>query len=84
MNEEVKKRVEEELQNLNEKIVKLTDFIYSGKMNKVGLSEQMKYMLKDQLSIMQRYSEILQGRLLIWDKTDKELTPGKVCCESTY
>ena len=65
MNEEVKKRVEEELQNLNEKIVKLTDFIYSGKMNKVGLSEQMRYMLKDQLSIMQRYSEILQGRLLI-------------------
>ena len=79
-----KERVEQELAELNEKIVKLTSFLYSKKIVVAKLSFRMRDMLSEQLRTMQRYAEILQGRLAIWGKTDEELNrcDEKVCCGS--
>ena len=64
-----KERVEQELDELNEKIVKL--------------SFRMRDLLREQLNVMQRYAEILQHRLVIWGKTDKELNvPDEKVCGS--
>lgn len=75
-----KERVEKELEELNEKIVKLTSFLYGKKLVEAGLSFRMRDMLNEQLRAMQRYAEILQNRLAIWGKTDEELCKvDKVC-----
>lgn len=68
-----KERVEKELEELKEKIVKLAAFLYGGEILTAGLSEQMVYTMKDQIRSMEQYAEALQRRLLIWDKTDKQL-----------
>ena len=67
-----KERVRQELNELKERIVKLTAFLY-GETHALLLSRHMICKMKEQLSVMQRYAEILQDRLLIWDKTDAEL-----------
>ena len=79
-----KERVEKELEELNEKIVKLSSFLYGKKLVEAGLSFRMRDMLSEQLRTMQRYAEILQGRLAIWGKTDEELNrcDEKVWCGS--
>lgn len=77
-----KERVEQELAELNEKIVKLTSFLYSKKIIEANLSFRMRDMLSEQLRTMQRYAEILQGRLAIWGKTDKELCCDEKVCNS--
>ena len=76
-----KERVEQELDELNEKIVKLSTFLYSKKIVEAKLSFRMRDLLREQLNVMQRYAEILQHRLVIWCKTDKELNvpDEKVC-----
>lgn len=75
-----KERAEKELEELNEKIVKLSSFLYGKKLVSAGLSFRMKDMLREQLGIMQRYAEILQRRLEIWGMTDEELCKcDKVC-----
>ncbi len=76
-----KERVEQELDELNEKIVKLSTFLYSKKIVEAKLSFRMRDLLREQLNVMQRYAEILQHRLVIWGKTDKELNvpDEKVC-----
>lgn len=66
-----KERVEKELEELNEKIVKLSAFLFGWKAT--TLSRQMRWKMKEQLVCMQNYAECLQERLLIWDKTDAEL-----------
>lgn len=68
-----KERVEKELEELKEKIVKLAAFLYGGKILTAGLSEPMVYAMKDQIRSMEAYAEALQRRLLIWDKTDKQI-----------
>lgn len=75
-----KERVEKELEELNEKIVKLTSFLYGKKLVEAGLSFRMRDLLSEQLRAMQRYAELLQNRLAIWGKTDEELCKAdKVC-----
>lgn len=75
-----KERVEKELEELNEKIVKLSSFLYSKKLVEAGLSFRMRDLLSEQLRTMQRYAELLQNRLAIWGKTDEELCKAdKVC-----
>lgn len=76
-----KERVEQELDELNEKIVKLSAFLYSKKIVEAKLSFRMRDLLREQLNVMQRYAEVLQHRLVIWGKTDKELNAPdeKVC-----
>ena len=59
-----KERVEQELLELNEKIVKLQAFIDSPKINIV--SREMQDDLKRQMITMKDYAEILQHRLSIW------------------
>ena len=71
--DEAKERVERELDELNEKIVKLTSFLYGRKLAAAGLSYAMKDCLEEQLGTMQRYAAILQRRLEIWGKSDEEL-----------
>ena len=66
-----KERVEKELEELNEKIVKLSAFLFGVKAN--ALSRQMRWKMKEQLVSMQNYAECLQERLRIWGKTDEEL-----------
>lgn len=75
-----KERVEKELEDLNEKIVKLSSFLYGKKLVEAGLSFRMRDLLSEQLRTMQRYAELLQNRLAIWGKTDEELCKAdKVC-----
>lgn len=66
-----KERVEKELEELNEKIVKLSAFLFGLRAN--TLSRQMRWKMKEQLVCMQNYAECLQDRLRIWGKTDAEL-----------
>lgn len=67
-----KERVEIELEELTNKIVKLTQFIFSKNLYEIVKSREMVYELKDQLRVMQEYACILQERLRIWDKTDDD------------
>lgn len=68
-----KQRVEQELAELNEKIVKLTAFIFGGDIVNMDISENMRFLLRRQLNVMQEYADVLQERLRTWDKTDEEL-----------
>jgi hypothetical protein len=75
-----KERVEVELEELKEKIVKLSAFLYDKKLFEIGLSDRMIACLQDQLKVMQQYARVLQIRLVIWGKNDDEivaLTAGK-------
>ena len=68
-----KQRVEQELAELNEKIVKLTAFLFGGDIVDMDISDHMRFLLRRQLNVMQEYADILQERLRTWDKTDEEL-----------
>lgn len=68
-----KQRVEQELAELNEKIVKLTAFLFGGDIVNMDISDNMRLLLRRQLSVMQEYADVLQERLRTWDKTDEEL-----------
>lgn len=68
-----KQRVEQELAELNEKIVKLTAFLFGGDIANMDISDNMRFLLRRQLNGMQEYADVLQERLRTWDKTDEEL-----------
>ena len=68
-----KQRVEQELAELNEKIVKLTAFLFSSDIVNMDISNNMRFLLRRQLNVMQEYADVLQERLRTWDKTDEEL-----------
>ena len=69
-----KERVQFELDELNQKIVKLSAFLFSSAIiEKKDISNAMKGLLRRQLAQMQDYAQTLQDRLAIWDKTDEEL-----------
>ena len=68
-----KQRVEQELAELNEKIVKLTAFLFGGDIVNMDISDHMRFLLSRQLNVMQEYADVLQERLRTWDKTDEEL-----------
>lgn len=68
-----KQRVEQELAELNEKIVKLTVFLFGGDIVNMDISDHMRFLLRRQLNVMQEYAYVLQERLRTWDKTDEEL-----------
>lgn len=71
--ENAKQRVEQELAELNETIVKLTAFIFGGDIVYMDISDNMRFLLRRQLNVMQEYADVLQERLRTWDKTDEEL-----------
>lgn len=75
-----KERVEKELEELNEKIVKLSSFLFSKKILDAGLSCRMRELLTEQLRAMQEYARILQIRLSVWGKTDEEIHAGEKLC----
>lgn len=62
-----KERVEQELDELNEKIVNLTRFLYGRKITEGVVNPEMLDLLKQQLKHMQAYAETLQNRLMVWD-----------------
>lgn len=66
-----RERVSKELVDLNEKIVKLSAFLFSEKA--LVLSEEMRRAMCDQLRAMQEYAKILMYRIQIWGKTDREI-----------
>ena len=68
-----KERVEKELEELNEKMTKLSSFLYGKAILTMDLSNEMTYQMETQLYSMQQYAKCLQKRLRIWGKTDKEL-----------
>ena len=76
--DEAKVRVEEELTELGNKMSKLVSFTCSDKFRK--LTNEMQYLLCDQLRTMMEYSNILRRRLAIWDKTEEDLNLPKICC----
>lgn len=65
-----KERVQEELRELNEKIVKLVAFLYGSKPLKITYTA--KRLLVKQLCAMQQYSDILTRRLAVWDLPEYE------------
>lgn len=69
-----KERVQFELDELNQKIGKLSAFLFgSAIIEKKDISNAMKGLLRRQLAQMQDYAQTLQERLAIWGKTDEEL-----------
>ena len=68
-----KERVEKELEELNEKMTKLTNFLYGNKILATEISREMYFQMESQLFAMQNYARCLQQRLRIWDMTDEEL-----------
>lgn len=68
-----KQRVEQELAELNEKIVKLTAFLFGGDIVNMDIAENMRFLMRRQLNVMQEYADVLQERLRTWDKTDEEI-----------
>lgn len=68
-----KQRVEQELAELNEKIVKLTAFLFGSDIVNMDIADNMRYLLRRQLNVMQEYADVLQERLRTWDKTDEEI-----------
>lgn len=68
-----KQRVEQELAELNEKIVKLAAFLFGGDIVNMDISDHMRFLLRRQLNVMQEYADVLQERLRTWDETDEEL-----------
>lgn len=68
-----KTRVELELEELAEKIGKLSQFIY-GKMHNSKLSIGMQFLLIRQLEVMEQYAKILACRLKIWNYEEKDIT----------
>ncbi len=62
-----KKRVEQELDELHEKILKLTCFLYGRKIPGRVVTPEMRELMKQQLKHMQAYAEALQNRLMVWD-----------------
>lgn len=68
-----KQRVEQEIAELNEKIVKLTAFLFGGDIVNMDISDNMRFLMRRQLNVMQEYADVLQERLRTWDKTDEEL-----------
>lgn len=75
--DEAKERVEKELEELNEKIVKLTAFLFGKKILEKRLSQRMCRVMQEQLDVMRRYANLLQERLAIWGKSDEELQVPK-------
>lgn len=75
-----KERVEKELEELNEKIVKLSSFLFSKKLIESGISHRMRDLLAEQLRYMQDYARILQIRLSVRGKTDEEIHAGEKVC----
>lgn len=71
--ENAKQRVEQELAELNEKIVKLTAFLFGCDIVNMDISGNMRFLLRRQLNVMQEYADVLQERLRTWDKTDEEI-----------
>lgn len=68
-----KERVQYELDELKERIVKLSAFLYSEKAIAKEISYEMRNAMRDQLRYMSEYAICLQHRLAIWGKTDEEL-----------
>lgn len=62
-----KDNVQFELDELLEKIRKLTDFLFSTRLAEANLMPEMVNLLDEQLKVMQAYATILQHRLAIWD-----------------
>lgn len=70
-----KERVEQELDELRGKILKLTCFLYGRKIAERVVTPEMRELMKQQLKHMQAYAGTLQDRLIIWDlykNEDKE------------
>lgn len=72
--DEARERVEKELFDLNEKIVKLATFLYGPRLSQAVLSHEMVDLMESQLSTMTQYAKLLQRRLAIWGMSDEELS----------
>lgn len=70
---ETKQRVVNELQDLQQKIVKLSLFLFSTKTLDLKISKHQLNLMGDQLRFMQDYARILISRLACWDLTDEEI-----------
>lgn len=67
--ETAKERVQKELDDLNDKIVKLSMFMTAPTYAKMNEAE--KYLLLKQLDAMVDYARVLQARLAIWREIDE-------------
>lgn len=73
-----KERVEQELEELSEKISKLAAFLYGKKSLDANLSDKMLYEMEQQFYSMCGYARSLQTRLKIWGKSNEELDKGLI------
>lgn len=70
---EIKQGVVNELQELQQKIVKLSMFLFSTKTLDLKISKHQLNLMVDQLRSMQDYARFLISRLACWDLTDEEI-----------
>ncbi len=74
-----KERVQYELDEIRERITKLSRFLFSNEIIEAkSISVGMRHLMRRQLCVMQDYAEILQERLTIWDKPDEEFNPKHI------
>lgn len=66
-----KERVQNELAELNEKIVSLSKMLYGEALISLDITDDMIALLEQQLKAMRQYAVILQQRLSIWDDRPK-------------
>nr|DAQ49178.1 MAG TPA: hypothetical protein [Caudoviricetes sp.] len=74
-----KERVQFELDEIRERIAKLSRFLFSNEILEAkSISVGMRHLMRRQLCVMQDYAEILQERLTIWDKPDEDFNPKHI------
>lgn len=62
-----KERVQLELKELKDKILKLTAVLFGDNLMEKGISAEQLRLMEEQLKYMQGYAAILQNRLAHWD-----------------
>jgi hypothetical protein len=75
--DEVKQRVIDELNELSERTSKLVKFTLSEECS--SLSQNMQYLMQDQIRVMLEYGNILRRRLECWDMKDEVLINDSKC-----
>ena len=67
-----KQKVQDELADLKIKMHNLQEFLFGEKIIEADLSQEMVRLLDAQLVVMKNYAAILQNRLAIWDRKDRQ------------
>lgn len=82
--DEAKERVEQELDELSERIAKLSAFLSGRNLLGRKFSTYMCDLMRKQLETMKKYAAYLQLRLEMWGKTDKGVAKYRKQCDTEH